>query len=72
MFCTAKWLACFVSSNVNISTDASLGSRGRVLQYLQDNCWLSVNTHPTRCETAILEQFCEMYPGVKDSGLVSA
>lgn len=56
MFCTVKWLACFVLSNVNISTDASLGSCGRGLHYLQDN-WLSVNTHPTRCETAILEHF---------------
>ena len=56
MFCTVKWLACFVSSNVNNSTDASLGRRG--LHYLQDN-WLRVNTHPTRCETAILEHFYE-------------
>lgn len=56
MFCTVKWLACFVSSNVNTSTDASLESCGRGPHYLQDN-WLSVNTHPTKCETAILEHF---------------
>ncbi len=40
MFCTAKWLACFVTSNVNKTTDASMGSSGREQRYLQKN-WLS-------------------------------
>lgn len=64
MFCTVKWLACFVLSNVNISTDASLRSCGRGLHCLKDN-WLSVNTHPTRCQTAILEHFCECVQELK-------
>lgn len=58
MFCTVKWLACFVLSNVNTSTDAYLESCGSGHRWLQDN-WLSVNAHPTRCEIAILEHYCE-------------
>lgn len=56
-FVPGKRLAYFVISNVNITMDASLGSCGRVLHFLQDN-WLSINTHPTRCETVTL-YFCE-------------
>lgn len=62
-FVLDKWLACFVISNVNIAMDASLGSCGRMLHFLQDN-WLSINTHPTRCETVIL-YFCESVPELK-------
>lgn len=60
MFRTVKWLACFVASNVNVSSDASLGSCGRVPHY-----YLSVITHPTRCETSILEHFCECVQELK-------
>lgn len=60
MFCTVKWLACFVLSNDNTSTDAS----GRGLHCLQKH-WRGVNTHPARCETALLEHFYECEQVVK-------
>lgn len=49
MFCTDNGLLD-VSSNENVSTDASLGP-WEIHHHPQDN-WLGVDKHSTRCETA--------------------
>lgn len=62
-FCTVNWLACFVSSNVNIST----GSCGRGLHYLQDNL-LSVIPTPLDVKLQYLSNFCECVRELQLSG----
>lgn len=47
MFCTVKWLACFLSRVMLTSLWMPLWEAvGKMLHYLLDN-WLSLITHPT-------------------------